>query len=143
MKRSTVFAGLSFCFLLIVCIILLAINKPDIGTNNDTQQELSHVSNNADASDRYYENGVDENYNYIINLKQLTQYNLPLVGTEQIGDEVDYLLKENGIYGKELSILSSSKSKGIVNLIIGVDTGQTVYVQYDYTKNELVTYMKD
>ncbi len=143
MKRSTVFAGLSFCFLLIVCIILLAINKPDMETNNDTQQELSHVSNNADASDRYYENGVDEDYNYIINLKQLTQYNLPLVGTEQIGDEVDYLLKENGIYGKELSILSSSKSKGIVNLIIGVDTGQTVYVQYDYTKNELVTYMKD
>lgn len=143
MKRSTTFVGISFGFLLIMCIILLATNKSDIETNNDTEQELSHVNDNTNISDRYYENGVDENYNYIVNLKQLTEYNLPLVGTEQIGDEVDYLLKENGIYGKELSILSSSKSKGVINLIMEIDTGQTVYVQYDYTKNELVTYMKD
>lgn len=146
MKKSDKFLCISA---IIIIILLIAFvfpakqNEKDTLYDTESISELSESSRNSSRSDSYIEGGVDEDYNYITNCNVLTEYNMPLLGIEQIGDEVDSVLKEAGITGNALTIADKEKLRGCINLKICTEAGSVVYVKYDYTANDLKVYMKE
>ena len=144
MKQSTKFiTGLLLISFAIVIITSFALNK---NTEQNAEKNLAEYgSSNGNISAAYYEDGVDEDYNYIINYEILVQYDMPAVGMERIGDEIDRLLKESGTYGSKVEIIMSKKHGTYIEFqaVPEKSKDSIVYFKYQFSTNEMDIYLAE
>ena len=144
MKKSKIFLSSITIILSLLCITTIKISsKLSEKTDNSVQQETTIQQSYLHPDIDYYENGVDTDYNYISNLGFLKDLDMPLVGMEQISDETDYILKQNGVTGEEVKITARRKKGSHILLEMSSSSGCIVNIDYQFTTNNLNIYIVD
>ena len=147
MKRSTMFAIIA-----VVALVGTVLLGTFIAQRNETQNREEVIEEVAAEIEReiresytgYEEPGVDNDYNYIVDYGTMFDYYIPEVGLKRFGDNLDALLKSNGITGAKIFFDSVSEpgTELIAEAVIDKDSSVRIYLNYDYTNDTLNTYLK-
>lgn len=125
-------------------ILLFFITGENKGKDTNISMEQANESPTGNDGE-YYEEGVDYNYNYIINGDTLKAYDIAYEIIENLGNDANQLFKDAGVHNEELEIFNISSKGTYVNFQIRPKhiSQKIIYVECTKKSNNYTIYLKE